>query len=90
MLGVFPSAIRRSDPYMTPLQYLPMVSGFLVYGLVFIPLFLTFWCLASVHAVLKLRPLLTFLHLYLALVSIISAGEERGGSGVGGKLKKNI
>jgi hypothetical protein len=41
---------------------------------VFIPLFLTFWCLASVHAVLKLRPLLTFLHLYLALVSIISAG----------------
>ena len=26
------------------------------------------------HAVLKLRPLLTFLHLYLALVSIISAG----------------
>lgn len=59
---------------VVPDQYLPMVSGFLVYGLVFIPLFLTFWCLASVHAVLKLRPLLTFLHLYLALVSIISAG----------------
>ena len=59
---------------MVPDQYLPVVSGFLVYGLVFIPLFLTFWCLATVHAVLKLRPVLSFLHLYLTLVSCIAAG----------------
>ena len=29
--------------------------------------------MASVHAVLKLRPILTFFHLYLALTSIIAA-----------------
>mmetsp|Transcript_18082 Transcript_18082/g.37879 ORF Transcript_18082/g.37879 Transcript_18082/m.37879 type:complete len:529 (-) Transcript_18082:247-1833(-) len=74
MLNSTHHTIKDSIKTMVPDQYLPMISGFLVYGLVFIPLFLTFWCLASVHAVLKLRPLLTFLHLYLALVSIISAG----------------
>jgi len=74
MLNSTHHSIKDRLKPVVPDQYLPMVSGFLVYGLVFIPLFLTFWCLASVHAVLKLRPLLTFLHLYLALVSIISAG----------------
>lgn len=73
MLNTTHHTIKDKLKPVVPEHYLPVVSGFLVYGLVFIPLFLTFWCLASVHAVLKLRPLLTFFHLYLALVSIVSA-----------------
>lgn len=62
-----------AKPYVGE-SYLPMVAGLLVYGLVFIPLFLSFWCLASVHARLKLRPLLSFCHLYYTLVLLVCAG----------------
>ena len=50
-----------------------MVSGFLVYGLVFLPLVLTVWCLASVKAALKLRPVLMFFHFYCAIGSLVAA-----------------
>lgn len=63
---------NRVMKYIQP-KYVPWVSGFLVYGLVFIPLFLTFWTLATVHAVFKLRPLLKFAHVYLAILCALTA-----------------
>jgi hypothetical protein len=37
-------------------QYTPLVSGLLVYGLIFIPLFLAFWCTSTVVAAVRVRP----------------------------------
>jgi len=51
-------------------HFLPVVSGFLVYGLLLIPFILTFWCLTSVFSfVCKMRPCLLFCHLYLCIVN---------------------
>jgi hypothetical protein len=52
--------------------YLPMVSGFLVYGLVFCPLICTMWCLTRI--ICRLQPCLLFLHLYFALTALCLAG----------------
>jgi len=55
--------------------WLPAVSGFVVYGLVLLPLFITTWCLTSVHHfVCRIRPCLLFSHLYFAVVTGIAAG----------------
>merc|ERR1719221_1459450 len=55
-------------------RWLPIISGFLVYGLVLVPLFITTWCLTSVQRfVCRIRPCLLFCHLYLAIVTGIAA-----------------
>lgn len=50
-----------------------LVSGFLVYGFLLIPMCVSFWLLANVRAVMKLRPMLMFCHMYFFLACLIAA-----------------
>jgi hypothetical protein len=64
--------IDRLSPHLGE-RYTPLVSGLLVYGLIFIPLFLAFWCTSTVVAAVRLRPLLTFSHMYFLCGSCVAA-----------------
>lgn len=54
--------------------WVPALSGFLVYGVVLVPLLITIWCLTSVQRfVCRVRPCLLFCHLYFAVVTACAA-----------------
>eukprot|EP00927_Polykrikos_kofoidii_P062944 TRINITY_DN57754_c0_g1_i1.p1 TRINITY_DN57754_c0_g1~~TRINITY_DN57754_c0_g1_i1.p1 ORF type:complete len:611 (+),score=120.28 TRINITY_DN57754_c0_g1_i1:43-1833(+) len=63
---------HKLHAYVTDNKTVVMVSGLLVYGLLFIPLLLSIWLLSSVSGVLKLRPLLLFSHLHIFLTCLLS------------------
>lgn len=49
------------------------ISGFISYGLFFVPLFLSVHSLISIRAVFKLRGMIMFCHMYFAICSTVAA-----------------
>mmetsp|Transcript_5150 Transcript_5150/g.7132 ORF Transcript_5150/g.7132 Transcript_5150/m.7132 type:complete len:510 (+) Transcript_5150:55-1584(+) len=57
----------RLSPYL-PEHHVGVIAGLLLYGLIFLPMFLTVYCLTSCKGILHLRAVLFFSHVYFLIV----------------------
>jgi hypothetical protein len=73
MMNATHSAIQSElDTYIHNPNTVIVVSGLLVYGLICIPLVVTFWLLASIRGVMKLMPILLFCHVYFLIAGLVA------------------